>query len=157
MQIKDFKHYIARLAEELLAEEPDQAVFAYLNDEKQCLLPAQMNNTFVQFGHDGWQFSPDAMLKEWKVTLSAFHHVSDTADFPQINRAFAECEEIIDTILRRIRKDGLETQGCHWLRRVGLAGAVAVPVENVDDALYGYVISFTIALPWCPYGPPASS
>ena len=132
----------------LLGHREHSPHFAYLNDEKDMLLPAQMHYPFVLLGHNGYQVTEDGDHLRWNVVLSVQTHVSDTGDDREKNKAVNLCGRILDDILSRSRS--LDARMAHrWLTGIDLSGASATPVENEADALYGWVIEFGIVLPWC--------
>ena len=144
------KEYIKDLARNhrLLGHREHSPHFAYLNDEKDMLLPAQMHYPFVLLGHDGYRVTEDGDHLRWNVLLSVQTHVTDTGDDREKNQAVALCGKILDDLLARSRS--LDARMAHrWLTGFDLSGATAMPVENEADALYGWVIDFGIVLPWC--------
>ena len=144
------KEYIKSLARNhrLLGHREHSPHFAYLNDEKDMLLPAQMHYPFVLLGHNGYQVTQDGDHLRWNVVLSVQTHVSDTGGDREKNEAVNLCGRILDDILSRSRS--LDARMAHrWLTGIDLSGASATPVENEADALYGWVIEFGIVLPWC--------
>ena len=144
------RKYIESLAEKhrLLGHREHSPHFAYLNDEKDMLLPAQMCYPFVLLGHNGYQVTDDGERLRWSVVLSVQTHVSDTGDEREKNRAVALCGKILNDLLSRSRSLDERTLN-RWLVGLDLSGAIASPVENEADALYGWVIEFGITLPWC--------
>lgn len=122
--------------------------FAYLNDEKGMLLPAQMCYPFVLLGHNGYQVTEDGDRLRWNVVLSVQTHVTDTGDDREKNQAVSLCGKILHDILTRTRSME-ERMKNRWLVGLDLAGAIASPIENEADALYGWAVEFGIALPWC--------
>ena len=103
--------------------------FAYLNDEKEMLQPAQMHYPFVLLGHNGYQVTKDGDHLRWNLVLSVQTHVVDTGDDREKNHAVNLCGRILDDILSRSRS--MEARMSHRLL-VGLdfLGSVASPVEN---------------------------
>ena len=144
------KEYIKSLAQNhrLLGHREHSPHFAYLNDEKEMLLPAQMCYPFVLLGHNGYQVTEDGDHLRWNVVLSVQTHVVDTGDDREKNRAVNLCGRILDDILSR--SCSMEARMSHrWLVGLDFLGSVASPVENESDARYGWVIEFGIVLPWC--------
>lgn len=122
--------------------------FAYLNDEKDMLLPSQMRFPFVLFGHGGYQVLEGEEMRRWNVVLSVQTHVSDTGDECEKNCAMNMCGSILDDLLSRMTSAATKMENA-WARGIDLAEAVGMPIENKDEALYGWVIEFTVSLPWC--------
>lgn len=148
--IKEVKNYIEFLARQhrLLGHREHTPHFAYLNDEKDLRLPAEMGYPFVLFGHDGYQMTEDGSHLRWSVLLSVQTHVADTGDEREKNRAMNLCGRILLDILARATS--MEEMTKHrFLRGISLGGATATPVENAGGSLYGWVIEFAITLPWC--------
>ena len=122
--------------------------FAYLNDEKDMLLPAQMEYPFVLLGHNGYQVTEDGEHLRWSVVLSVQTHVTDTGSDKEKNEAVGMCGKILDDILTRSRSVDERVRN-RWLVGLDMSGAVAMPIENEADALYGWAIEFGCVLPWC--------
>ena len=122
--------------------------FAYLNDEKAMLLPANMNYPFVLFGHGGYQVLAGETQRRWSVVLSVQTHVTDTGDDREKNRALNLCGESLDDLLSRATSL-YEKMDEPWTRGFDLTDALATPIENADNALYGWAIEFSLVLPWC--------
>lgn len=147
--MENVKNTIKSLAEKhlLLGHREYEPHFAYMNDEKDMLLPAQMGYPFLLFGHGGFQNISDDQ-RRWQVILSVQTHVSDTGDMAERNRALNLCHTILDDIVARITSMELKLTES-WTRGIDLEGATGTPIENVDDALYGWMLEFSIILPWC--------
>lgn len=122
--------------------------FAYLNDEKDMLLPAQMAYPFVLLGHNGYQVTDDGDHLRWSVVLSVQTHVTDTGDDREKNMAVGLCGRILNDLLSRARSMEARLDN-RWLTGLDLSGAMCTPVENESEGLYGWVIEFGVVLPWC--------
>ena len=107
-----------------------------------------MHYPFVLLGHGGYQILEGEDRRRWTLLLSVQAHVSDTGDECEKNKAMNVCGEILDDLLARATSTEMKTQE-PWARGFELAGAVATPVENADNALYGWVIEFHVVLPFC--------
>lgn len=144
------KQYFKALAEKhrLLRHREYEPHFAYLNDEMDMLLPAQMGYPFVLLSHSGWQVIGDDSRRSWNIVLSVLDHVADTGDELEKNKAVARCQHILDDILARATSFEAKAD-TKWLRGIDLTGAQGVMIENEADALYGWTVTFTISLPWC--------
>lgn len=144
------KQYFQALAEKhhFLQHREYQPHFAYLNDEMNMLLPAQMGYPFVLLSHSGWQVTGDDARRQWNIVLSVLDHVSDTGDELEKNQAVARCQRILDDILSRATSF-TEKSSAKWLRGIDLTGAQGMMIENEADALYGWAVTFTVSLPWC--------
>lgn len=122
--------------------------FAFLNDEKDMLLPAQMGYPFLLLAHGGYQILEGEVTRRWNLTLSVLTHVTDTGDDREKNKALNLCSEILDDIVTRATR-GETKMELPWTRGFDLEGATATMIENADDALYGWVIDFSVVLPYC--------
>lgn len=147
--IDDFKDYIENLAKShsKVKHSDTDIHFAYLNDQKESLLPDQMRYPFVYFGHEGFQVN-DAGQMVWDVNLSLFDHVVDTGNDIEVNTALGTTCQVLIDFLSKMKEDR-KSPSYKILRGLDFNEASASPMSNQDDALYGYAISFRIALPWC--------
>ncbi len=150
MTMKRVRAYFENLARQHRALGHNEANphFAYLNDEKDMLLPAQMGYPFVLLGHNGYTVADDGQHLVWRVLLSVQTHVTDTGDDREKNMATGQCGRIMQDLLVRA-KSTPERLSKKWLLGIDLAGATAMMIENEDDALYGWAIEFNVSLPWC--------
>ena len=146
-RVKNFFKTLAEKHHELRHREYEPH-FAYLNDEMDMLLPAQMAYPFLLLSHSGWQVTGDDTRRSWSIVLSVLDHVADTGDELVKNRKVAKCQHIMDDILARATSFGAKADN-KWLRGIDLTGAQGVMIENEADALYGWAVTFAISLPWC--------
>lgn len=147
--MENVKNLFKSLAENhlLLGHREYAPHFAYLNDEKDMMLPAQMEYPFLLFGHGGYQVVSDDQ-RRWSLLLSVQTHVSDTGDDREKYRALNLCSGILDDIIARVTS--ISTKLAYpWARGFDFSGAVGSAIENEDNALYGWMIEFDIVLPWC--------
>ena len=144
------KQYFKSLAEkhQSLKHREYDPHFAYLNDEMDMLLPAQMGYPFVLLSHSGWQVIGDDSRRTWNIILSVLDHVADTGDELEKNKAVSKCQIILDDLLSRATSFSAKADN-KWLRGIDLTGAQGVMIENEADALYGWAVTFSISLPWC--------
>lgn len=143
--------YFRQQAVELLGHSEEEPHFAYLNSEKDMLLPAQMRYPFVLFGHNGYQVEEDERHARWSVVLSVLAHVADTGSEREKNIQTNRCGRLLTKILMQTQRLQAKLKD-PWLRGVSLSGATAMPIENADDALWGWAIEFWITLPLCDDG-----
>jgi hypothetical protein len=148
--IDDFKDYIENLSRmHILVKHSEKEIhFAYLNDEKDNLLPVNMKYPFVLLGHEGYQISADKEYRNYDVTLSVLSHAEDTGNDAEINTLLSQNGTILEDFMKKMIQDGMNPE-TKWIRGVDFSGAAVSPVENKDNALYGQVATFKIALYWC--------
>lgn len=132
----------------LVGHEEYEPHFAYLNDEKDMLLPANMAYPFVLFGHGGFEVLDGGEMRRWSLLLSVQTHVTDTGDDREKNRALNLCASILDDLLVRATSLPMKMKE-PWTRGFELDGAHGTAIENEDDALWGWMIEFSVVLPWC--------
>ena len=130
---------------------PDKEIhFAYLEDQKNNLLPDEMSYPLVQFGHLGYTYSGQSgsLYKSYECSLTILDHSDDTSDAAQIERITADMEGIMDDFIGKIMSDR-RTYKNNYLYAIDIANAKVIPIENIDDALYGCTVNFDINIGWC--------
>lgn len=150
--IKTFTDYIENLCEKHKS----------LNHSKKnprfCTMNAQVitgNSTLrypaVLLERDQFAFEgdTDAITKTDKYLLFVLKNVKDKHDYKEISVAIWECEDILDDLLKKIQEDKrIQKKIYPFLSGFSLPGTRGEPIENLNQQLYGVVVTLEMSKPY---------
>ncbi len=152
--MKELTAYIEQLAEQhnLIRHNRDgQIHFIDASRERMTALDTVLFQPSVILNRgDGYTFSGEegATIKNKTYQIFIVDHVTDTADYHQIESVFDECEKILDEFFARITIDSKKTE-YRFLRTFRMQGIEVSYVENIDNSLYGVMAVFRLDNPYC--------
>ncbi len=127
------KHFVDLSTDELLQEGKSLVYYPVVTIQK-------LTNSY-----DGRE---DALRKTRYVELMFLDHLQDRGSFKQMEKAWAQMEQVAEDFLRRIRIDRRDRQAYPWLRSVSIEKAEGDYVENVVSHLWGYLLTFDLDMPF---------
>lgn len=156
MHIQSVAQYIEQLCREHKAVRHSEAEphFVNLNDDHLGMALAQeLRYPAVYFESTDFSLniSSQSLRRDYTCHIEVFQHVTDTADYAEVERALSSAEQIITDIFARMMRDrALQNPSLHWLRYVASPQLVkVVPLQNEQNALYGYMAEFTVPISGC--------
>lgn len=156
MTIQSVAQYIEQLCREHTAvcHSDTEPHFVNLNDDRRnTALADELRYPAVYFEATDFTLAVTSsqVWRRYTCHIEVFQHVADTADYAEVERALSSSEQIITDIFARMVCDRATTSPqLKWLRCIDLSqGIKVVPLQNEQNALYGYMAEFTVPLPGC--------
>ncbi len=156
MNIQSVALYIEQLCREHNAVRHSEAEqhFVNLNDDHLGMSLAQeLRYPAVYFESTDFSLnvSSQSLRRDYTCHIEVFQHVTDTANYAEVERALSSSEQIITDIFARMMRDRLNPPAAmRWLRYVASPQLVkVVPLQNEQNALYGYMAEFTVPIAGC--------
>lgn len=151
MAITSFSSYIESLCtrHEDILHSLSKMHFVDSDDEKSTSIDSLLCYPAVILLRGAYQYTgtEGSIRKSHDYSLFVLDHVSDTGDYTQIKAKQDKCEQILDELLNKIVEDK-RARLYPFLLGFSLSGTDADRVENNDDALYGVVAEFSLAIPY---------
>ena len=151
--LNEFVTYFEKLSEAhaKVQHVPEKSIhYAYLEDQKDNIIPSELEYPLVQFGHEGYSYTgtSGSWKKSYKCSLTITSHVEDTGDAALIERTIAEMEGIMDDFIGKMMSDR-KSNKYKYLRSMDISNSQVVPVQGADDALFGCTTNFVLNVGWC--------
>lgn len=147
--VSDLRSYIEDLARRHreVHHRTDQPHFVDLNeDNRNTQLAQRMNYPGVFFESSGYSLRGEGanILKYANVRIEVWEHVTDTADYAQIETKLEKCEQILTDFFAKMLLDRRDrTQ--RFLLGLSLDGVEVTDIMNEQNALYG--VRATLSVP----------
>lgn len=151
--MKELAKYIENLASrhEDIQHRDAECHFIDASRKKVTALDSVLFQPSVIFNRGGsfsYNNNGTSMFKGKDFELFILDHVSDTADYEQIDNAYDRCERILDEFINQMLKDKRNPQ-LRFLRAFDVNNIDVVYIENNDNALYGVLASFNLDITYC--------
>lgn len=145
-QLRDYIEDLARRHCEV-HHRTDQPHFVDLNeDNRNTQLAQRMNYPGVYFESSGYTLRGEGanMLKYINVRIEVWDHVTDTADYAQIETKLEKCEQILTDFFAKMMLDRRD-RSQRFLLGISLDGVEVTDIMNEQNALYG--VRATLSVP----------
>lgn len=151
-EIKTFTDYIADLCSK------HERILHSKRNPHFCTMNCQVitgNSTLrypaVLLERDQFSFvgDTDAIQKTDKYLLFILKNVKDKHDYKEISVSIWECEDILDDFLKKIQEDKrIQKKKYPFLSGFSLQGTRGEPIENLNQQLYGVVVTLEMSKPY---------
>jgi hypothetical protein len=122
------------------------------SDKKNTAIAQNMRYPFVFYENNGYRFSNNNIniQIEHDCYLTVVEHVSDTADYAEIEKVLSKTSTIINDIFARMINDK-KSRSVKCVLGFDISNIQVEPIENKDNALYGWVAKFTMPETYCTF------
>ena len=153
MVLQDLSNYIEDLCRRhiLIKHGSREHHFVNLNDDKkQTALAQELHYPAVYFSTSGYrlQGTDTAMKRMHTCRLEVWYHVTDTADYAQIEQRLSQANDILCDILAQMIHDKRQ-RAVPALKGITLDGVQVFDIENRDNALYGCYADIAVPTALC--------
>lgn len=156
MTIQTVADYIEQLCREhnSVRHSSEEPHFVNLNDDhRNTSLAQELRYPAVYFESTDFalNISSQSLRRDYTCHIEVFQHVTDTADYAEVERALSSSEQIITDIFARMIHDRMKpSPDLRWLRYIASPQlAKVVPLQNEQNALYGYMAEFVVPIAGC--------
>jgi len=153
MVLQELSNYIEDLCRRhiLIKHSSSERHFVNLNDDKkQTALAQELHYPAVYFSTSGYQLqgTDTAMKRMHTCRLEVWYHVTDTADYAQIEQRLSQANDILCDILAQMIHDKRQ-RAVSVLKGIMLDGVQVFDIENRDNALYGCYADIPVPTALC--------